>query len=224
MTTLLERLHGVEPYVAYLVVSGLVFLEDALLIGFVVPGEAAAIAGGVIASQSNAALWVMIAVVVCAAVLGDTVGYGIGRSIGPRVHRIPIISGRRLDDAAEFLRRRGGPAVFLGRFVAFVRTAMPALAGMSGMPYRRFLGFNVGAATLFGAGSVLLGYAVGNSYPTVESVLGEGIWVLLGVLAVGVVAWRARRRIHARREQRPRDERTARLAWASTPAESELPG
>ncbi|MFD1814489.1 DedA family protein [Rhodococcus gannanensis] len=224
MTTLLERLHGVEPYVAYLVVSGFVFLEDALLIGFVVPGEAAAIAGGVIASQSNAALWVMIAVVVCAAVLGDTVGYGIGRSIGPRVHRIPMVSGKRLDDAAAFLRRRGGPAVFLGRFVAFVRTAMPALAGMTGMPYRRFLGFNVGAATLFGAGSVLLGYTVGSSYATVESVLGGGLWVVLGVLLAGAVAWRARRRIHARRERRPHDESAARLPWGSAPPEPELPG
>ncbi len=200
MTTLLEKLQGVEPFIAYLVVSGFVFLEDALLIGFVVPGETAAIAGGVIASQSHAHLWVMIAAVVVAAVLGDTVGFGIGRRFGPRVHRLPLISGQRLDHAADLLRRRGGPAVFLGRFVAFVRTAMPALAGMSGMPYRRFLGFNLVAATLFGSGSVLLGYAVGNSYATVESVLGGGVWVILGVLAAAAVVWGMRRRIRVRRE------------------------
>ncbi|GAA4482504.1 DedA family protein [Rhodococcus olei] len=194
MTTLLERLQGLEPLVVYLVVSGFVFLEDALFVGFVVPGETAAIVGGVIASQTHASLAVMIAVVVVAALLGDTVGYGIGRRVGPRILRLPLLSGGRLDGAQELLRRRGGPAVFLGRFVAFIRTVMPALAGISGMPYKRFLAFNAVAVLLFGAGNVLIGFFAGSSYERVASALGSGAWLLVGVVALVAAGWWLRRR------------------------------
>ncbi|MFF0815306.1 DedA family protein [Rhodococcus sp. NPDC003318] len=194
MTTLLERLQGLEPLVVYLVVSAFVFVEDALFIGFVVPGETAAIVGGVIASQADVNLWVMVAVVIVAAMLGDTVGFGIGRRVGPRILRFPFLSNGRLDGAQDMLRRRGGPAVFFGRFVAFIRTVMPALAGISGMPYTRFLAFNAVAAIIFGTGNVLLGFFAGNSYERVESALGSGAWLLVAVAAVLALGWWLRRR------------------------------
>lgn len=112
--------------------------------GFVIPGETAAVLGGVIASQGRVHLWLMIVLVVVAAVVGDTVGYEIGRHVGPRILQLRVLDKRRrrLNDAQDFLRRRGGWAVFLGRFVAFFRAVMPALAGTSRMPYLRFLAFN----------------------------------------------------------------------------------
>ncbi|MFD4469224.1 DedA family protein [Rhodococcus sp. NPDC058505] len=194
MTALLEWLQELEPLVVYLAVAAFVFVEDALFIGFVVPGETAAIVGGVIASQARVDLWAMIVVVVVAALLGDTVGFGVGRRIGPRILRLPFVAGGRLDGARDLLRRRGGPAVFLARFVAFLRTVMPPLAGISGMPYRRFLAFNAVAALIFGAGNVLLGYLAGHSYERVESALGSGMWLLVAVAAAGALGWWARRR------------------------------
>ncbi len=144
MSSLLDRLSHLNGVVVYLVVAALVFAEDALFVGFVLPGETAAVLGGVIASQGRIHLWLMIVLVVAAAIVGDTVGYEIGRHIGPRILRLRILDKRRrrLDDAQKFLRRRGGWAVFLGRFVAFFRAVMPALAGASRMRYRRFLAFN----------------------------------------------------------------------------------
>lgn len=197
MTTLLERLQGLEPLVVYLVVSAFVFVEDALFVGFVVPGETAAIVGGVIASQAHVELWLMIVVVVVAAMLGDTVGFGLGRRVGPRVLRMPFLSGPRLDGAQDLLRRRGGPAVFFGRFVAFVRTVMPALAGISGMPYRRFLAFNAIAAVIFGTVNVLVGFFAGTSYDRVETALGSGTWLLVGVAAIALPGWWMRRRFRS---------------------------
>jgi membrane protein DedA with SNARE-associated domain len=136
----------------------------------------------------------MIVLVVTAAVLGDTVGFGIGRRVGPRVLQLPFLTRRRrLDGAQELLRRHGGPAVFVGRFVAFVRTVMPPLAGISGMSYRRFLAFNSIAALVFGAGNVLLGFAAGNSYERIERAVG-GTGVLIAVAAIAVVIWWWRRR------------------------------
>ena len=125
MSSLLDRLSHLNGVVVYLVVAALVFAEDALFVGFVLPGETAAVLGGVIASQGRVQLWLMIVLVVAAAIVGDTVGYEIGRHVGPRILRLRILDKRRrrLDDAQEFLRRRGGWAVFLGRFVAFFPVA-----------------------------------------------------------------------------------------------------
>lgn len=193
---------GLNGAVVFLLVGMLVFAEDALFVGFVVPGETAAVLGGVEASRGQVSLVLMIVVVVAAAVAGDTVGYLVGRRVGPRVLRTRIVTAhrRRLDAAQDFLARRGGPAVFLGRFVAFLRTAVPTLAGAAQMPYRTFLAYNAAGGLVWGVGSTLLGYAAGNSYSTVERVAGSGAAATVAVvLVVGLVAWRLRRRHTERR-------------------------
>jgi membrane-associated protein len=193
----LEGLLTLPPGVVYLVVGALVFAEDAIFVGFVLPGETAAILGGVAASQGHASLAGMLAIVVLAAVVGDSVGYEVGKQLGPRILGIPLLRRRaeQLDRARAFLARRGGVAVFLGRFTAFFRAVMPALAGISHMPYRRFLVFNVAGGLFWGIGVVLLGYLAGNSYEAVERVAGRAAAVVLVVVVVaGLVAWHLRRR------------------------------
>jgi membrane protein DedA with SNARE-associated domain len=212
VSSLLDRLFNLNAVLVYLVVAALVFAEDALFVGFVLPGETAAVLGGVIASQGRVQLWLMIVLVVAAAIVGDTVGYEIGRHVGPRILRLRILDKRRrrLDDAQEFLRRRGGWAVFLGRFVAFFRAVMPALAGTSRMPYRRFLAFNAAGGLVWGVGFVLLGYVTGNSYKAVEKAVGRGAaLVVLALVLVAIVIWRVRaRRAEAARENQPDDHPT----------------
>jgi membrane protein DedA with SNARE-associated domain len=194
------------PGWAVLVVVGLiVFAEDALFVGFVLPGETAAILGGVAAKLGHAPLWGVLVTVIAAAIVGDSVGYEIGRTFGPRVLRMHILDKRRarLDDARDFLARRGGSAVFLGRWVAFFRAVMPALAGTARMPYPKFLVFNAAGGAVWGAAVVLAGYAAGASYATVEKTVGRG--AALAVLAIALLAllvWRIRkhraeRRTHA---------------------------
>jgi membrane protein DedA with SNARE-associated domain len=101
--------------------------------------------------------------------------------------------GERLDRAREFLARRGGAAVFLGRFVAFSRAVMPSLAGTAGMRYPRFLVFNAAGAIVWGAGVVLLGYLAGNSYAAVERTVGRGVGLAVaGLVIVALVVWRIR--------------------------------
>ena len=86
-------------------------------------------------------------------------------------------------------------AVFLGRFTAFLRAVMPALAGLSQMPYRRFLAYNAAGGLVWGVGVALLGYFAGASYKKVESLLGRGSAVLLVLVALtAFVVWRRRRR------------------------------
>jgi membrane-associated protein len=133
--------------------------------------------------------------VVVAAIVGDSVGYEVGRHAGPRVLRLPVLRRRqrRLDDATDFLARRGGSAVFLGRWVAFFRAVMPALAGTARMPYPRFLAYNAAGGLVWGVAVVLAGYFAGASYTRVEQALGPGAAVVVVVLAlVGLAVWRVR--------------------------------
>jgi membrane-associated protein len=191
--------------VAYLVVGFLAFAEAALMVGFFIPGETAVVVGGVLAGLGRVDLGVMIVVVVVCAVIGDSVGFEVGKRAGPwlLLRRPPFFwrdERPRLQDTAAvnytlgLLERYGGPAVFLGRFIAFARAVIPGLAGMSGLRYRTFLFWNLLGAIAWGVGYTLLGYVVGVSF---EHVLGEiGLWSLVVVvlLIVGVVIIQVRRR------------------------------
>ncbi|WP_326832344.1 DedA family protein [Arthrobacter sp. AQ5-05] len=196
MNTIIAAILQVTPTVAYLLIAALAFAEDALFVGFILPGETAAILGGVLASQQHLDLWLITALVVLAAILGDTVGYEVGRRFGPRLLDLRLLQKRRqkLDNACDFLARRGGTAVFLGRFTAFFRAAMPALAGASHMPYRRFLIFNAAGGLSWGTAAVLIGYFAGNAYLPLAKSIGQTVtFVLLGLVLIGLITWHIRR-------------------------------
>jgi membrane-associated protein len=129
VTGLVDRILALPGWLVLVVAGLIVFAEDALFVGFVLPGETAAFLAGAAAKLGHASLAGVIIVVIVAAVVGDTVGYEIGRHAGSRVLRLSVFDRRRtrLDDAQGFLARRGGSAVFLGRWVAFFprRHAVP---------------------------------------------------------------------------------------------------
>lgn len=187
MTALLDHLLLLPPGLAYGLIGVLVFAEAAVFVGFVLPGETAVLLGGVLASTGRLSLPVLLVLVVLAAVGGDSVGYEVGRRFGPRLlgSRLLRRHRARVDDASAVLRRRGGWAVLLARSTAFLRAVMPGLAGLSRMPYRRFLAFNAAGGLLWGTGVVLLGDAAGSSYGHVEKLLGRGSATLLALLVAG---------------------------------------
>lgn len=194
------------PAVWVLVVVGtIVFAEDALFVGFILPGETVAILGGVAANRGHVPFWLVLTVVIAAAVIGDSVGFEVGRALGPRILRLRILQRHsgRIDEARDFLARRGGWAVLLGRWVAFFRAVMPALAGTSGMRYRTFLTFNVAGGILWGSAVVTAGYLAGASYTRVEQAIGkDSALIVLGIVIIGLLIWHLRRR---RAERAPAD-------------------
>jgi membrane protein DedA with SNARE-associated domain len=196
VTKILDQLLGLHGAVVYLIVGVLVFAEDALFVGFVLPGETAAILGGVAASRGNVSVTLMCVIAVFAAIVGDSVGYEIGARYGTRLLSLRVLRrrGERIDAARATLARRGGPAVFGGRFVAFLRAVMPFLAGTSHMRYRRFLAYNAAGGLAWGLGSVLLGYLAGNSYTAIEKTFGRAVGLVAAALVViGVIVWSVRR-------------------------------
>lgn len=183
-------------WLVYLVVGAVVFAEDAFFAGFVIPGETAAILGGVSASLGHTNLAWMLVVVCVAAIVGDSVGYEVGRTLGSRLlrHRALTKHGHRVEKAQTFLRRRGGSAVFLGRWTAFFRAMMPALAGSARMPYARFLAWNAAGGIAWGVTVVVAGQVAGRSYEKVASYLGTGAAIVVAaVVVLALVVWHFRR-------------------------------
>jgi membrane protein DedA with SNARE-associated domain len=201
VNAVIEHLLGAPAWVVYVVVGLVVFAEDALFVGFVLPGETLAILGGATASLGHTHLSAVLAIVVIAAVVGDSVGYEVGRIAGPRLLTLPLLRRHesRLEDAQEAMRRRGGPAVFLGRWTAFFRAVTPALAGLSRMRYRTFLPWNAIGGLAWGGAAVTAGYLAGVSYHRVEKWLGAGAaGVVVAVAAVALVVWQVRKRRQGR--------------------------
>lgn len=196
MTSFIHHILNAPPWAVFGLIGLIVFAEDALFVGFVLPGETVAVLGGVAAKLGHVPLWGVLLTVIAAAIAGDSVGYQIGRHFGPRVLGLRILDKRRarLEQAEDFLARRGGAAVFLGRWVAFFRAVMPALAGTAKMPYPTFLVFNAAGGIAWGATVVLVGYAAGASYATVEKALGRGTALIaLGIVLVALAIWRIRK-------------------------------
>ena len=186
MNAVVESVLSLSGLPAYVLIALLVGGEAAALIGIVLPGEAALLLGGVLASQGRVSLPVLLIVAVTAAVVGDSLGYEFGRHGGPALQRSRagrFVGRERWARGEQFLERRGGPAVLLGRWVGVLRALVPSLAGMGRMPYRRFLLWNATGALVWAPAVVLAGYTAGAQYRRVESLLGR-VGLLLAVAVV----------------------------------------
>lgn len=184
--------------------------ETALLIGFLVPGEVAAILGGVIASRGRVPLPAMMAAAIAGAACGDSIGFLAGRKAGGAMF------GRRRrkewSRARAFLKR-GGSAVLLGRFTPFVRTIMPAAAGAARMPYRRFLPWDLSGAVLWGSLSTLVGYWGGRNAEKIIHRAGlAGLGILVVVVLALVFLWKRFEKNQRSSRRRGRRARSARRA------------
>jgi membrane-associated protein len=133
-------------WAAFAAVCAIVFTETGLLIGFLLPGDSLLVVLGVVARIANWDLVLLMVALSIAAILGDTVGYGIGAKAGPALFKRPdsrFFKQEYLQKAREFFERHGGKSIIFARFVPIVRTFVPVVAGAAKMNYRRFLFFNV---------------------------------------------------------------------------------
>jgi len=198
-------------------------LEASAFLGFVFPGEIAVLLGGVLAYDGRVPLPAVIVAAVAGAVVGDTIGYFVGRRWGHRIlrsagRRVPFLRHRideHLESAQAYLRRRGGAAVFFGRFTAALRVMVPGLAGMAEIAYGRFALYNAAGGLIWGTGFVLLGYFAGAAWHRVAADASRAGLVLLVLVLVGLVVGRVLRNVREHGERLPdRLARIAPVAWA----------
>ena len=167
MIALLTPLMAVLGPLALLLLMGVLFAETGLLAGFFLPGDSLLFTAGVLVAAGAVPLplWLVAVGASLAAVVGDQVGYLVGRRFGPRVFSRPEsrwLSRRHVARAEAFFERHGPRAVVLARFVPVVRTLTPALAGMGRMPRSRFTAYNVAGGLAWAVGMLLAGYFLGG--------------------------------------------------------------
>jgi membrane protein DedA with SNARE-associated domain/membrane-associated phospholipid phosphatase len=196
----MERILSLIEHYGYLVVLFGVMLEST---GVPLPGETILLAAGVLVQRGHLDLWDAIVFGILGAVMGDQIGYWVGREGGRRFvlrwGRYLFISPERLARAEAFFGRHGGKAVFLARFFSGLRVFGALVAGTSRMRWGTFLIYNVLGGAVWVTGVVLLGYFLGSSLGLVERWLGRATLVLVALLAVVVAfylgyRWAARNR------------------------------
>jgi membrane protein DedA with SNARE-associated domain len=199
-TLSLNRVLDLYAEYGYAVIFVPVFLETA---GLPLPGETSLLFAGVASSTGRIDVYWAIVVGATAAILGDNVGYAIGRFGGRRlVMKLAHIGGieRSLAWGEEYFERRGGVTVFLARWLPGLRIFGAWIAGMVHMPWWKFALWNAAGGICWTTSIVLLGHFFGNSIHVVERVLGiGGVIVLIAVAAVALGLWR--RHEHAKKHR-----------------------
>jgi len=179
---------------------GAVFLisaaETALFLGILLPGELAVILGGVLASRARVPLSGVLAAAIAGPIVGDSIGYFVGRRFGERARHTRHRHWARVRD---WIKRKGAPTVLAGRFVPYLRSVVPAAAGAAKMPYRHFLPWSVAAGILWGAGSALLGYFVAAEFESLVGWMNRLGFALLLAAAVAAAVFLMRRALVRRR-------------------------
>ena len=180
----------------HLILFAIVFAETGLVVTPFLPGDSLLFAAGALAALGSLDLWLLVVLLIGAAILGDTVNYWVGAWIGPRAFsgNVRFLRKDYLERTHAFYEKHGGKTIILARFVPIIRTFAPFVAGVGAMSYPRFILYNVTGALLWVGLFVPLGYFFGNM-PTVKENFSLVILAIiaLSVMPIAVEAIRARR-------------------------------
>lgn len=205
---ILDTVQSIDP-VARTLLAGLgMFLETSLFVGLVVPGDTIVLVASTAVDGPVEAILLAV-VVIIGALGGQSVGFLLGRLIGPWLRRSWL--GRRIGDAqwtraANYVDRRGGIAVFISRFLPVLHSLMPVTVGMSTMTYRRFITWAIPATVLWTSAYVTVGSLTAGSFRERLDDLHWAGYVFVGVIAVFVIATVVAKKLIARSEARHMSE------------------
>jgi membrane-associated protein len=171
---LFHRIYDVEFLVrtgglALLII--IVFVETGLLIGFFLPGDSLLVTAGIFAAKGDLDLLTLNVSLSAAAIVGDTVGYRIGYTTGPKIftrENSLLFNRKHLISAKEFYDRYGGFTIAIARFIPMIRTFAPVVAGVGAMPYKRFIAYNVFGGIFWVMSTTLAGYFLGTLIPNIQ--------------------------------------------------------
>jgi membrane-associated protein len=170
----------------YALLFVIIFCETGLVVTPFLPGDSLLFVAGTVAATGALNVHLLVVLLIVAAVLGDSVNYGIGRWLGPRVFRMPqswFFNPKHLERANAFYERHGGKTIIIARFVPIVRTYAPFVAGVGSMDYRRFFGFNIVGGIVWVVLLAYGGYLFGN-IPWVKQNISL---VVIGIIVLSIL-------------------------------------
>jgi membrane-associated protein len=187
---LLHTIYDVQGLIRWgglVAVCGIVFVETGLFVGFFLPGDSLLVTAGIFAAAGDLNISTLLVSVMLCAIVGDQVGYWIGRGTGQALyHRQDsmFFKRRHLERARDFYEKCGGKTIILARFMPIVRTFCPPVAGAAGMPYPRYLAFDIAGGGIWVGTMILGGYFLGKRVPNI----GQNIhWVIAAVVVVSLL-------------------------------------
>lgn len=189
LSWLLDSVQSVDPVLRTFLAGLAIMLETSFLIGLVVPGDTIVIVAATAVSSPLEGVLLGVAVVI-GALIGESLGFWIGRWLGPRIRASRL--GARIGEAnwqrsERYLRRRGGPAIFLSRFLPVLHSLVPLTVGMSGYPYRRFLAWTAPACVLWTTLYVSVASAAAGTYRELADTVHFAGYIFVGVIVLFIV-------------------------------------
>lgn len=188
----LRDLPALVQWAGYVGVTAIIFVETGTLF-FFLPGDSLLVSAGLVAAQPSFGLnvWILGALCSVAAIVGDSISYSIGRSLGPRLFTKTdsfLFNQKHLKTAHEFYEKYGGKTIVLARFVPIVRTFAPVVAGAASMEYRSFLYYNVTGGLAWIWSMLLLGYWLGNVIPGLDKQV-DKLALVIVFLSILPILW-----------------------------------
>ena len=195
--------HFLDPatliaWAGYVGLTAIIFTETGLLFGFFLPGDSLLVTAGLFASQGQLDVYKLGALLTVAAIVGDSVGYAIGKATGPRIFTKPdslLFNKKHLIRAEQFYEKHGGKTIIIARFMPIIRTFAPVVAGVGRMDYRRFITYNVIGGVLWVWSMLFTGYVLGRYIPGVDQHIEKVILIVIFLsILPGIISWLRERR------------------------------
>jgi membrane protein DedA with SNARE-associated domain len=207
LTWLLDAVQSVDPVVRTLIAGLAIMLETSVLVGLVVPGDTVVIVAATAVASPVEGVALAVAVVI-GALVGESIGFWLGRFLGPKIRHSAL--GRRIGEenwkrSERYLRRRGGPAIFISRFLPVLHSLVPLTVGMSGYPYRRFLAWTVPACIVWATLYVSVGAAAAGTYRQLADQLHYAGYIFVAIIVVFLVLVFVTKKVIKRAERKHLD-------------------
>lgn len=196
--------------IGYVGLFSIVFAESGLFFGFLLPGDSLLVTAGLLATQGYFKIYFLLPLLAIAAIAGDSVGYWMGKKFGKRIFckdnvkdkdlplsqkiHLFLRDKKHVDTATEFYKKHGAKTIILARFLPYVRTFAPIVAGIGGMEYSKFVTFNVIGGIGWSVLMLLIGYFLGRIIPNVDRYLIPLI-ILIIIISFIPSAWEHRKKI-----------------------------
>ena len=209
---ILTTVQSVDPVLRTLLAGLAILLETSILIGLIMPGDTVVLVAST--GVSSPVEWAALVVTVIAGALaGESIGFALGRFLGHRIR--PSRLGRRIGEknwvrAENYLARRGGPAVFISRFLPVLHSLVPLTVGMSAMSYRRFIAWTAPACLIWSLAYVTLGAVTAGGYRELSDKLHGAGYVFVGIIVLFIVLVILGKKVLEKREARHMNDESGR--------------